>query len=187
MAQEQSSPGGGATAVDVAWDELRGLVGAEHLRAAGPGDAVAGVAPRMVAEPGNEKELATVLRWANDAGLTVAPRGGGTKLGWGNPPARLDLVISTARLDGIVEHAWADLTVVVQAGATIAKVQQALGQHGQRIATDPLWPERATVGGILSTNDSGALRLRFGALRDLIIGVTLALPDGTLAHSGAKW
>ncbi len=186
MAQERSSPGGGATAVDVAWDELGGLVGADHLRAAGPGDAVAGAAPRMVAEPGDEKELAAALRWANDAGLAVAPRGGGTKLDWGNAPARLDLVISTARLDGIVEHAWADLTVVVQAGATIAKVQQALAQHGQRIATDPLWPERATVGGILSTNDSGALRLRFGALRDLIIGVTLVLPDGTLAHSGGK-
>jgi len=186
MAPAQSSSGAGATAVDVAWDELRGLLGAEHVRAAGPGDAVAGVPPRMVAEPGDEKELAAALRWANDAGLAVSPRGGGTKLGWGNPPARLDLVISTARLDSIVEHAWADLTAIVQAGATIAKVQQALGQHGQRIATDPLWPEHATVGGILSTNDSGALRLRFGALRDLIIGVTLALPDGTLAHSGGK-
>jgi glycolate oxidase FAD binding subunit len=49
-----------------------------------------------------------------------------------------------------------------------------------------LWPENATVGGVLSTNDSGALRLRFGALRDLIIGVTIALPDGTLASSGGK-
>ena len=49
-----------------------------------------------------------------------------------------------------------------------------------------LWPSRATVGGILSTNDSGALRLRFGSLRDLVIGITLALPDGTLAKSGGK-
>jgi glycolate oxidase FAD binding subunit len=186
MAQAQSSPGGGATAVEVAWDELRALVGAEHLRAAGAGDAIAGVSPRMVAEPGDEKELAAALRWANEAGLAVAPRGGGTKMGWGNPPARLDLVISIARLDHILEHVWSDMTVIVQAGATIATVQQALAQHGQHIATDPLWPERATIGGILSTNESGTLRLRFGALRDLIIGVTLALPDGTLARSGGK-
>ncbi len=65
-------------------------------------------------------------------------------------------------------------------------MQDALRTRGQRIAVDPLWPERATVGGVLSTNDSGALRLRFGGLRDLIIGITLALPDGTLASSGGK-
>jgi glycolate oxidase FAD binding subunit len=65
-------------------------------------------------------------------------------------------------------------------------LQSALAQHGQRLALDPLWPEQATIGGVLSTNDSGSLRLRFGALRDLIIGVTLALPDGTLASSGGK-
>jgi len=186
MAQAQSNSGAGATAVDVAWDELRSIVSAAYLRAAGPEDAVAGVSPRIVAEPGDEKELAAALRCANASGLAVAPRGGGTKLDWGNPPARLDLVISTVRLDRIVEHVWSDMTVIVQAGAKIARVQQALAQHGQRIATDPLWPERATIGGILSTNDSGALRLRFGALRDLIIGVTLALPDGTLAKSGGK-
>jgi len=58
--------------------------------------------------------------------------------------------------------------------------------HGQRLALDPLWPEKATIGGMLSANDSGALRLRFGALRDLIIGATIALPDGTLASSGGK-
>ena len=116
----------------------------------------------------------------------MIPRGGGTKLGWGNPPMRADVVLSTARLNRVVEHAWADLTVTVEAGCTIQNLQKTLAEHGQRLALDPLWPERATVGGILATNDSGALRLRFGALRDLIIGVTLALPDGTLAKSGGK-
>jgi glycolate oxidase FAD binding subunit len=94
--------------------------------------------------------------------------------------------LSTARLNETTEHAWADLTVTVEAGCTIQKLQEALAEHGQRLALDPLWPEKATVGGVLSANDSGALRLRFGALRDLIIGVTLALPDGTLASSGGK-
>jgi glycolate oxidase FAD binding subunit len=65
-------------------------------------------------------------------------------------------------------------------------LQATLAEHGQRLALDPLWPERATVGGILATNDSGALRVRFGSLRDLIIGVTVALPNGTLARSGGK-
>src|SRR5216684_136118 len=162
------------------------LVGNEYLRAASAADAVAGVQPKLVIEPGTESELAEVLRLSNEAGLAVIPRGGGTKLGWGNPPARADLILSTARLTEIIEHAWADLTVSVEAGCTIQRLQETLAQHGQRLALDPLWPEKATVGGVLSTNDSGALRLRFGALRDLIIGATIALPDGTLARSGGK-
>jgi len=116
----------------------------------------------------------------------VIPRGGGTKLGWGNPPSRADIILSTARLNSVIEHAWADLTVTVEAGCTVQTLQETLAHHGQRLALDPLWPEKATVGGILATNDSGALRLCFGALRDLIIGVTIALPDGTLASSGGK-
>lgn len=162
------------------------LVGTKNVRPANAADLVAGVQPKLVVAPGTEKELAEVLRLSNEAGLAVIPRGGGTKLGWGNSPERADLILSTARLDKIIEHAWADLTVTVEAGCPIQRLQETLAQHGQRLALDPLWPEKATVGGILSTNDSGALRLRFGALRDLIIGVTLALPDGTLASSGGK-
>jgi glycolate oxidase FAD binding subunit len=167
-------------------EKLREIVGAAHVRAASTVEAFCGVQPCIVVEPGDERELAAALRLANDKQLAVIPRGSGTKLGWGNPPARADLLLSTARLDKIIEHVWADLTVTVEAGCTWHKLQESLSQHGQRLALDPLWPERATVGGILSTNDSGALRLRFGSLRDLVIGVTIALPDGTLASSGGK-
>jgi glycolate oxidase FAD binding subunit len=167
-------------------EALRGIVGAAHVRQGAADDIVSGVPGRLVVEPGSEQELSAVLRYANEAGLRVAPRGGGTKLTWGNPPARVDLIVSTARLDQIIEHAWADLTVTVEAGCTMQTLQERLAQHGQRLALDAMWPERATVGGVLSTNDSGALRLRFGGARDLIIGVTLALPDGTLARSGGK-
>ncbi|HYL69539.1 MAG TPA: FAD-binding oxidoreductase [Candidatus Limnocylindria bacterium] len=167
-------------------EKLREIVGAAHVRAANIAEAFCGVRPRSFVEPGNERELAAVLRLANEEGLVVIPRGSGTKLGWGNLPARADLLLSTARLDKIIEHVWADLTVTVEAGCTWHELQESLSRHGQRLALDPLWPGRATVGGILSTNDSGALRLRFGSLRDLIIGVTIALPDGTLASSGGK-
>jgi glycolate oxidase FAD binding subunit len=167
-------------------ETLRGIVGVAHTRPGGAADFVAGVPSPLVVEPGSEQELSAVLRYADDAGLRVAPRGGGTKLTWGNPPARVDLIVSTARLDQIIEHAWADLTVTVEAGCTMQNLQERLAQHGQRLALDAMWPERATVGGVLSTNDSGALRLRFGGMRDLVIGVTLALPDGTLARSGGK-
>jgi glycolate oxidase FAD binding subunit len=167
-------------------EALRAMVTEEHVRAAAAGDAVAGVQPQLIVEPGSEQELARVLQLASGAGLAVIPRGGGTKQAWGNPPRRADLILSTARLNRVIEHAWADMTVTVEAGCTLQTLQEILAQHGQRLALDPLWPDRATVGGVLSTNDSGALRLRFGALRDLIIGVTLALPDGTLASSGGK-
>jgi glycolate oxidase FAD binding subunit len=170
-----------------AWeDQIRAVVGREHLRTANAGDFASGVAPKFVVEPGSDQEIAKVLAIANEPGAAVIPRGGGTKLEWGNPPTRADLVLSMARLNRVIEHAWSDLTVTVEAGCTIQKLQEMLAKHGQRIALDPLWPERATVGGVLSTNDSGALRLRFGSLRDLIIGITLALPDGTVASSGGK-
>jgi glycolate oxidase FAD binding subunit len=170
----------------VSWSELAAILGQEHLRAATAADAVDGVAPRRVAEPGTAEDLARCLRWARGAGLKVAPRGGGTKMGWGNPPAACDLLVSTARLDRVLEHAWADMTVIAEAGCRVADLQKAVAEHGQHLALDPLWPERATIGGILSTNDSGTLRLRYGSLRDLIIGITVALPDGTLARSGGK-
>ena len=78
------------------------------------------------------------------------------------------------------------MTVTVGAGVTIAQLQSALSKHRQRLALDPLWPERATVGGVIATNDSGALRLRYGGIRDLIIGITVVIPDGTIAISGGK-
>src|SRR5215469_687190 len=167
-------------------EELCAIVGQANVRAASPEDAVCGVAAQFVAEPEDEQQVAGILSWANATGISVIPRGGGTKMEWGNAPKRADLILSTARLNRIVEHAWADLTVTVEAGCTLQSLETALAKHGQRLAFDGLWREHATVGGALSTNDSGALRLRFGALRDLVIGITLALPDGTLAKSGGK-
>src|SRR6266571_2586523 len=73
------------------------LLGPEHVRPASPADAVSGVRPKLVVDPGTEKELAEVLRLSNEAGLAVIPRGGGTKPGWGNPPSRADVILSTAR------------------------------------------------------------------------------------------
>ena len=80
-------PAASGVMTQVSWPELAAIVGKEHLRAATAADAIDGSQPQMVAEPGTAEELARALRWARDAGLKVAPRGGGTKLGWGNPPA----------------------------------------------------------------------------------------------------
>ena len=180
-----SSPQAVSVAANIQ-EKMRSIVGAEHLRPANAGDRVAGLQPAFVVEPGNEKEIAAVLQTANEVGVSALPRGGGTKMDWGNAPSRADVILSTARLNKIVEHVWADLTVTLEAGCTVQVLQDALARHNQRLALDALWPSQATIGGFLSTNDSGALRLRFGSLRDLIIGITVALPNGTLASSGGK-
>ena len=157
-------------------DRLAALAGPEHLRIAGDLVRVA---------PASAEEIAQVLRFANANQLSVAPVGSGSKLNWGNPVSP-HIELSLARFNTLREHAWEDLTCTVQAGCSWAAMQRELASHGQMVALDPLWPERSTVGGIVATNDSGALRLRYGGLRDLIIGMTLVLADGTIARTGGK-
>jgi glycolate oxidase FAD binding subunit len=135
--------------------------------------------------PADTQQVSEVLRFANKNRLTVTPIGGGTKQSWGNP-IQTNIRLDLTRLNRVIEHPWQDLTCTVQAGCTWQELQQTLAKHGQFVALDPLWPERATVGGILASNDSGALRHRYGSLRDLVIGMTLVLADGTIARSGGK-
>ena len=142
-------------------------------------------ASAIAVAPANSEEVAAVLRFAQENQLAVVPCGGGTKQGWGYPVAPA-LVLEMHRLNMLREHTWQDMTCTVEAGCTWSAMQSGLAQHGQYVALDPLWPERATVGGIVATNDSGALRLRYGGLRDLIIGMTIVLADGTIAHTGGK-
>ncbi|MES2220522.1 MAG: FAD-binding oxidoreductase [Acidobacteriota bacterium] len=139
----------------------------------------------IVAAPGEAQQIAEILRFAQANGLAVTPIGGGTKIGWGNPVVA-DIQLSLARLNALREHAWQDMTCTVEAGCTWTTMQSELARHGQMVALDPLWPDRATVGGIVASNDSGTLRLKFGGLRDLIIGMTIVLADGTIARTGGK-
>ncbi len=167
-------------------DALRAIVTEGNVREGSPSDSVCGVTPELYIEPANEAELSRVLQYANQNGLQVSPRGAGTKADWGISPESIDLMICTAKFSRILEHAPGDMTVTVESGVTISQLQNALLQHRQRLALDPLWPGRATVGGVIATNDTGALRIRYGSVRDLIIGLTVVLPDGTIAMSGGK-
>src|SRR5918993_1088802 len=81
-------------------------------------------------------EAAAVLRVAAGHDLALVARGGGTKLDWGAPPRRMDLVVETRRLDRVVEHAAGDLVVVVQAGVPLAALAERLAGAGQRLAVD---------------------------------------------------
>jgi glycolate oxidase FAD binding subunit len=142
-------------------------------------------AEALFASPVDAEQVSKILAFANDRRLSVVPVGGGTKQQWGRGAAP-HIYLSLARLDRVIEHPWQDLTCTVQAGCIWSKLQQVLAMHGQFVALDPLFPERATVGGIIASNDSGALRLRYGGLRDLVIGMTLVLADGTITKTGGK-
>jgi glycolate oxidase FAD binding subunit len=116
----------------------------------------------------------------------VRPRGGGTKLRWG--PQTDAPEFDTRRLNRILEHNEGDFTAVLEAGVPLVEAQAAFGAAGQMLAIDPPLGEgdAATIGGVMATNDSGPLRHRFGGLRDLVVGVTVVLSDGTIAKAGGK-
>ena len=164
---------------------LEGLERDGLLRPAGAADAVDGVAAELVAEPASVQEASELLAAASRAGLRMAFAGGGGKLALGNPPERLDLLVSTRRLGRVLEHAAGDLVVKAEAGARLADLQAALEPAGQWLALDPPEPG-ATVGGVVAANASGPRRLRYGTVRDLIIGITVVLADGTMARAGGK-
>ncbi|MFO7571627.1 MAG: FAD-binding oxidoreductase [Gaiellaceae bacterium] len=98
--------------------------------------------------------------------------------------ARIGEDVTTERLNRILEHEAGDLTCTVEAGLRLSALQAALGARGQRLSLDP--PGDPTIGALLAENLSGPLRHRFGAPRDLVLGVTLVLGDGTIANAGGK-
>ena len=148
-------------------------------------DAVVGVVPGEVVRPASVAEVVEVLRSATAEARTVVPVGGRSKLGWAAPPTSCDLLLDTTGLDRVVEHTAGDLVVVAEAGVRLADLQQQVGAANQLLGLDPPEPG-ATLGGVVSANASGPRRLRYGTVRDLLIGVTVVLADGTTAHAGGK-
>jgi glycolate dehydrogenase FAD-binding subunit len=144
----------------------------------------AGVAPAFVASPASTDEAAAVLRVVAEHELAVVPRGGGSRLGWGAPPSRCDVLVDMSRMDAVLEHAAGDLVARLQAGARMGDVAAALAAAGQEIALDV--PAGATAGGVVASGLAGPRRLRYGSPRDLLIGITIVLANGTVAKSGGK-
>ena len=172
---------------NVSLEDLQNIVGEEHAREAAPEDAVDGVAPSFVAEPGSTEDISELMKLANDRNIAVAPRGGGTSMALGNPPRELGLILGTTRMNAVVEHVPGDQVVRVQSGIRFADLQERLAESDQMLGVDP--PEAgdgATVGGIVAANSSGPKRYRYGTIRDLIIGITVVLADGTVAKAGGK-
>jgi glycolate oxidase FAD binding subunit len=166
-------------------EDLRRIVGHDNVHAATEEDAVEGVEPDFVVEPGSVEEISDVMKLAASEGLAVAPRGSGTKTHIGDPPRRLDLIVSSARINEVLEHTPGDQIVRVEAGVKLEDLQEYISSSDQMLAIDP--PEMgATIGGIVAANSSGPRRYRYGTIRDLIIGITVVLHDGTVAKAGGK-
>lgn len=150
-----------------------------------PAEGVLGVEPALVAAPKNLTEAADVMRVAAEKGLAVVPRGAETRLDWGTPPDRCDLLVDTHRLDGLIEHAAGDLVAKVEAGLPMERLGEKLAERGQRLALDVPLPG-STVGGTIATGAAGPLRSLYGTPRSLVIGLTIVRADGQIARSGGK-
>lgn len=150
-----------------------------------PGDLVDGLRPQAVARPASTEETSAVMRFCHERDLAVTVRGAGTKQTWGMPPARLDVIVETLRMDRVVEHAHGDLIATVGTGLRLADLDATLRENGQQLVLDDLIGG-STVGGAVATNQSGPRRMAVGAARDLLIGVTVVRADGTIAKSGGK-
>jgi glycolate oxidase FAD binding subunit len=138
--------------------------------------------------PGSPEEAAELLRSLGEAGRAVRPVGGRTKLDWGGVGEPVAVELETAGMAEILEHNEGDLTAVLQAGVPLASAQAQFSEAGQMLALDPPLGagDATTIGGLVATADSGPLRHRYGGVRDLVLGITLALSDGTIAKAGSK-
>jgi glycolate oxidase FAD binding subunit len=128
--------------------------------------------------PSTVDEAAALLK---EHGTPLHPVGAGSH-GVLDPPESTPL--STKSLNRILEHNPGDFTGVVEAGVPLAEAQAVFGREGQWLALDP--PSGGTIGGLVATADTGPARHRYGGVRDLIIGITVVLSDGTVARAGGK-
>jgi glycolate oxidase FAD binding subunit len=136
--------------------------------------------------PHTVEQLKSVITCADNNGWSLLPCGSGSKLGWGGVGKDVDLVISTERLNRVIEHAVGDLTVTVEAGVKLADLQNLLRQENQFLPLDPAYSQQATLGGIIATADSGSWRHRYGGVRDMLLGISFVRSDGQLAKAGGR-
>lgn len=168
-------------------NELIAIVGKEWVGSHEVhGVAIDDVRPTWVVHPGCVEELAAILRCAYQREWIVVPVGFGSGLSLGNALSRVDVVVSTQRLNQMIEYTPEDLTAGVQAGCSLASFNAILQEYGQWLPLDPPRPESASLGAIAATADFGPLRLGFGLPRDYVIGMHVVQSDGTVIKSGGR-
>ena len=148
--------------------------------------AIDGAMPRFAQQPRTREDVASLLASATTAGLAVVPQGRRTALELGRPLDRYDVALDLRGLDRTVAYEPRDLTVTVEAGVTLRALHALLAEHGQYLPADPPPGDDVTVGGLLATARPGAWRGHLPSARDLVIGMAVALPDGSLVRSGGR-
>lgn len=148
--------------------------------------AIDGLRPQESVYPETIEQVSETLKAANEQGHAIVPVGQGAFLHIGGIPRRYDLALSLQRLDRIVDYQPTDMTVTVEAGMALARLQEALGENGQWLPIDPPSPEQATIGGVIAANLSGPVRLSQGTIRDFLIGLKVVQADGTVIKGGGR-
>jgi glycolate oxidase FAD binding subunit len=169
----------------MAAQETTASIAGSPLRDGAPADEIQGVRPAAVVLPGTPEAAAAVLAEATRTHRSVVIRGRGSRHDWGRVPQPIDLLLDMSLMNRVLSHEYGDLTATIEAGATITEVNAALSRYGQWLPVDAAFAH-ATIGGTLASADSGALRHRFGTIRDLVIGVTLATTDGAVVRAGGQ-
>ena len=148
--------------------------------------AIDGIVPGCVLRPATAEQAAEMLKYAASRGLAVIPCGNGTKLGIGAPPRRYDAALCLRDLNRATYYEPDDLVVSVEPGMTLGALQQMLAERRLWLPLDPVGGDCATIGGILSANSAGALRLRYGGPRDMVLGMKIATADGKIVKTGGR-
>ncbi|WP_414542986.1 FAD-binding oxidoreductase [Nostoc sp. CCY0012] len=150
-------------------------------------EAIASVnSPSCVVYPRTQAQLAAVIAEAHRHNWRVLPCGKTSKINWGGLVKGVDIVVSTERINQLIEHAVGDLTVTVEAGMQFSHLQAILAKSRQFLALDPCKPKLATIGGIVATGDTNSLRQRYGSVRDQLLGMTFVRADGQIAKAGGR-
>ncbi len=167
---------------------LSGIVGEEHVLTDGAAAAFAvdGVLPRVAVSPGTQQEVEAVVTACGSAGAAMTPWGGGTAMGLGNPPERLDVVVRLDRLTRVVEFDEENLNVSAEAGVRLGALQKILNEKREFLPLDPPQADSATVGGLVQSNASGPGRHLYGSARDWVLGLRVVLPTGERIRCGGK-
>ena len=145
-------------------------------------------APLEVATPTETGAIVEIVKRAESEGVAIVPMGGGTQRYTGNPPqaGKPYRLLSLRSFDRILAHEPDDLTVTCEPGVTLAQLQTALAAKTQMLALDVPYPERATLGGIVSANTTGFQRGANGAPRDLLLGVRAVMAGGIAIAGGGR-
>ncbi len=163
------------------WEEIEASQKERIARAIAPT-----TPPSCIVYPNSQAELAEVIACAHRNNWRILPCGNGSKLSWGGLAVGVQVVVSTERLNQVIQHAVGDLTVTVEAGKKFAELQDTLATAKQFLALDPTAPESATIGGIVATADTGSLRQRYNGVRDQLLGITFVRADGQIAKAGGR-